>query len=326
MHYPTFTVDDFCKDAYFIGWVMAPTDESNRFWRAFLADYPHKASDVQLATDYVRSIRFNEITPSTDALFQLKRRIWTDLDRPIHHVQWYRRPMWAVAATMLLVGSAGLGWWAYRAGSKPTYQTAYGTIQTINLADGSRVTLNANSSLNVADNLADSPVREVWLDGEAYFSVAKHNGAAFIVHTSEANVEVLGTQFNVNTRREQTSVVLHEGKVQLTTTSQPAVVMKPGDMATVSPQNRAIQLRKVQPAVYEAWKEAYIILDGKSLPEIVGILEDNFGVTIRLEDSLLVTKKLTGKLQTDVAGDCIENLATILDADVEKKGDTYLFR
>jgi ferric-dicitrate binding protein FerR (iron transport regulator) len=187
------------------------------------------------------------------------------------------------------------------------------------------VTLNANSSLTVSDNLDDAPIREVWLDGEAYFDIAKRTGAKFIVHTDEANVEVLGTEFNVNTRRQQTNVVLHEGKVQLSTDSQ-STVMKPGDMAIVTPKSRSIQLKRVQPDVYDTWKASYIILDNKSLPEIINVLEDKFGITIKLEDARLANKKLTGKLRTEVAEDCLENLAIIVEADVTKAGDTYLFK
>jgi transmembrane sensor len=326
-----FTVEDFCKDPNFIHWVLSPTDESNRFWQSFMADYPHKVADIQTAIDYVKTIRFREIDPSQQDLAQLKQRIWNDIEKlesetaTVQIVYWYQRPYWAAAAVVLLVMSIGLGWRAYQANSSLTYQTAYGKIQEIKLTDGSIVTLNANSVLKVADNMADRPVREVWLEGEAYFDIAKRKGAKFIVHTQEAQIEVLGTEFNVNTRRDQTHIVLEEGKVQLSTDNQSMVVMKPGDMATVSPKSRQIQLKRVQPDLYDAWKASYIILDGKSLPEIMNSLEDTFGVTIKLEDSLLMNRKLTGKLRTDVADDCIGNLGIILDANVKKTGNTYQF-
>jgi ferric-dicitrate binding protein FerR (iron transport regulator) len=340
---PAFTVEDFCKDPDFIRWVLAPTGESNRFWQTFIADYPHKAADIQLAVDYVKALRFQEINPSEQDIARLKQRIWNDInwiepverEQPFGHqadpdqrgrrVHWYQRPYWAAAAVLLLVSMVALGWWRYQATTDLTYQTAYGQIQDIQLADGSVVTLNANSSLRVGDNLASSPIREVWIQGEAYFDIAKRNGAKFVVHTPEASIEVLGTEFDVNTRRDQTYVVLHEGKVQLSTDDQSAVVMKPGDMATVLPATRQIQLKRVKPDLYDAWKKSYLILDGKSLPEITNSLEDTFGVKIKLGDSLLVNKKLTGKLRTEVADDCIENLGIILDADVKKTGDTYLF-
>ncbi len=337
---PAFTVEDFCKDPDFIRWVLTPSPESNRFWQTFIADYPHKAADIRIAVDYVKTIHFREINPSEKDLARLKQRIWTDIDQPAERqsgrtnpavrrygriTHWYQRPYWAAAAVVLLMASAAVGWWIYQLTTSLTYQTAYGKIQEIRLADGSVVTLNANSSLKVANDLLRTPVREVWLDGEAYFAIAKRSGAKFIVHTPEAQVEVLGTEFNVNTRREQTNVVLHEGKVQLSANNQSAV-MKPGDMATVTPKSRRIHLKRVQPDNYDAWKQSYLVLDGKSLPEIINSLQDTFGVTIKLEDAQLADKKLTGKLRTEVAADCIENLAIILDAEVKKDGDTYRFQ
>ncbi|WP_338869056.1 FecR domain-containing protein [Spirosoma sp. SC4-14] len=325
------TVEDFCKDPNFIRWVLTPTDESNRFWQSFMADYPHKRADISLAIDYVKTIQFREIEPTQQDLARLKQRIWADIDKParqtttVQLIHWYQRPYWAAAAIVMLVASIGFAWWIYQANLSLTYQTAYGKIQEIKLVDGSVVTLNANSRLKVADNMADRPVREVWLEGEAYFDIAKRKGTKFIVHTPEAQIEVLGTEFNVNTRRNQTHVVLEEGKVQLSTDNQSMVVMKPGDMATVTPKSRQIQLKRVQPDLYDAWKASYIILDGKSLPEIINSLEDTFGVKINLSDSLLMNRKLTGKLRTDVADDCIENLGIILDANVKKTGDTYRF-
>lgn len=338
MPYPAFSVKDFCKDPHFIGWVTNPTAESNRFWQAFLADYPHKATDVQTAIEYVQTIQFREINPSPQDLARLKKRIWADIEpdrrwygtstesapRPIRVLPWYRQPHWAAAAVLLVIVSVGLNWWVGR--SSLTYRTAFGKIQAIHLADGSVVTLNANSSLRVADNLLNAPIREVWLVGEAYFDIAKRTGATFIVHTADAEVAVLGTEFNVNTRRQQTNVVLHEGKVQLSTDNQSVVVMAPGDMATITPKSRQIQLKRVQPDRYDAWKESYIVLDDKTLPEIVSAIEDTFGITVTIENARLLNKKLTGKLQTTVPDDCIENLAVIIEADVKKAGNRYSFR
>ena len=310
MPYPTFTAEDFCKDPDFISWVTVPTPELNRFWQSFLHDYPHKATDIQQAVDFVKTIQFQEINPSPQDLARLKQRIWSDIDhirqpgrdrqrqwfgnlsgpaqlREGRVIAWYRQPYRAAAAVVFLVSSLSLGWWRYQATANRTYQTTYGQLQTIRLADSSVVTLNANSSLRVAANLANSPLREVWLTGEGYFDIAKRQGATFIVHTPEANVEVLGTEFNVNTRRAQTNVVLHEGKVQLTADNQSAVVMMPGDMAIVTPKSPQIQVRRVQPDRYVAWKASYMLLDGKSLPEIIATLEDTFGVTIKLENARL---------------------------------------
>ena len=328
MDYSSFKVEEFCKDSDFISWVISPTEESEHFWKTFLASHPNKSKEIRIASDYIKTFHFQEIEPTAQDLTNLKQRIWNDIDDPtIVRAHWWKRSAyWAVAAIVLMVTSFGLLWFQFQPSS---YHTAYGEIQKIKLADGSVVTLNANSSIKVASNLAQGSVREVWLNGEAYFDIAKKNGAKFIVHTPEAQVEVLGTEFNVNTRRKQTQVILHEGKVKLQSAkpNTEAILMKPGDMATVSENTKqAIQLKIVQPELYNVWRESVVILNDKTVAEIASILEDTYGIKIQFKDSTLLNKKLTGKLSLKSNEDFIENLAIILDVEVEKTEKGYIFK
>lgn len=274
--------------------------------------------------DYIRDIHFKETSPSQTDLARLRERIWNDIGQSQPRKAWWNRPYYAIAASVsLLVVSAGIAWWAMRPAN---FHTAYGQIRKITLEDGSVVTLNANSDIRVANNLAESAVREVWLEGEAYFDIARRNGAKFIVHTPEARVEVLGTEFNVLARRQNTKVVLHEGKVKLHAANVPPVVMKPGDMATVSERKQPIQLRSVQPEAYESWKESMIVLDGKPVSEITDMLLDNYGLRVTFADTTYLSKKLDGKLSLQSTDDFMTNLATILDLEIEKSGNSYLFK
>ena len=327
MDYSSFKVEEFCKDSDFIHWVTSPTDESERFWNTFLATYPNKSKEIHIATEYIKTFHFQEIEPSLQDLSKLRQRVWDDIEPPVIVVHWWKRSAyWAAAAVVLMAVSFGLLWLKQQPAS---YQTAYGEIQKIKLADGSVVTLNANSSMKVATNLAKGSVREVWLDGEAYFDIAKLNGAKFIVHTPEAQVEVLGTEFNVSTRRKQTQVILHEGKVKLQSAkaNTEAIVMKPGDMATVSENTKqTIQLKIVQPELYDVWRESVIVLNDKTVAEIVAILEDTYGIKVQFENKSLIEKKLTGKLSIKSADDFIENLAVILDAEIEKTDKGYIIK
>lgn len=327
MDYASFKIEEFCKDSDFIGWVTSPTQESEHFWNTFLATYPNKSKEIHIATEYIRTFHFQETEPSLQDLSKLKQRIWEDIEPSVMVVHWWKRTTyWAAAAMVLIFISFGLLWIKQQPSS---YQTAYGEIQKIKLADGSVVTLNANSSMKVAANLANEAVREVWLDGEAYFDIAKLNGAKFIVHTLEAQIEVLGTEFNVNTRRQQTQVILHEGKVKLQSAkvNTPAIVMKPGDMATVLQNTKqTIQLKVVQPELYDVWRESVIILNDKTVSDIVAILEDTYGIKIQFENPALLNKKLTGKLSLKSNEDFIENLAIILDVEVEKTEKGYIFK
>jgi ferric-dicitrate binding protein FerR (iron transport regulator) len=74
--------------------------------------------------------------------------------------------------------------------------------QLINLPDGSKVVLNANSKLEYPPGFSNN-TREVYLDGEAYFDIAHDPGKPFIVHTGSISTRVLGTAFNINAYRSQ---------------------------------------------------------------------------------------------------------------------------
>lgn len=323
MDYSSFKAEEFCKDVDFIAWVLTPSDESNQFWNAYMANNSSKVKEIQIAKEYVETFHFQEIDVSEEDIQRLKQRIWDDIEQAPLQVKWWRKTTnWAIAASVVLVMFA-ISWFNQ---TPIAYETAYGEIRKINLADGSVVTLNANSKLKIANNLVNTTVREVWLDGEAYFDIAKKNGAKFIVHTSEAEVEVLGTEFNVNTRRKQTKVILHEGKVKLLAGNAQPVIMKPGEMATVLNNFQPIQLKMVKPEQYDIWQESLVSLNDKSVLEIAEMLEDTYGVTLTFEDSLFLNKKLSGKLLIKSTDDFVENLATILDMKVQTTEKGYILR
>lgn len=324
MNYASFKVEEFCKDTDFIHWVIYPSEESNLFWHSFIEAHPNKFKEINIAIGYIKTFHFQELEPTPNDLTNLKKRILEDIDSTLIVVNWWSRPAyWAAAAVVLMVFSLGIFLWNQQATS---YQTAYGEVQKISLSDGSTITLNANSTLKLAPNLKNDEMREVWLDGEAYFDIAKLNGAKFIVHTPEAQVEVLGTEFNVSTRRKQTKVILHEGKVKLHTSNARPIFMKPGDMATVLEKSQPIQLKMVQPDQYDVWRESVVVLDDKTISEIVEMMEDTYGITIKFENQQLLNKKLTGKLSLKSTDDFIENLSTILEVEVEKTQNGYVFK
>jgi transmembrane sensor len=339
MKYTNYKAEEFCEDANFIQWVLNPTDESDTFWAAFLTDNPNQQKEVQLATKYIKTLRFQEIDPSKEDMAALKNRIWQDIEThplsiekdempPLSIRRWWTRPTyWAAAASIFLVLTAGLFWWYQQPSLRENlYKTAYGQTQKIELLDGSVVTLNAHSTLKVAADLAHQQVREVWLDGEAYFKIAKLDGAKFIVHTTEAEVEVLGTEFNVNTRRQETKVILHEGKVKLSAANKAPVIMKAGDMAIVADKKEPIELKVVEPKKYDYWRDSVIVLNDKTVFEIAQMLEDNYGLTIQFDNKEMLNKKLTGSLPLKSKEEFVENFAIILDAEAEKTAKGYLFK
>jgi transmembrane sensor len=214
-------------------------------------------------------------------------------------------PLWRRWAAAAAVASmlAGGGWLFYsqqRQAVPVELATDYGQTRLVQLPDGSQVTLNGHSTLRYAPTWAnaDQP-REVWLDGEGYFSVQhKPNSQRFVVHTTAGlNVEVLGTKFTVYRRREQARVVLLTGKVRIDFDDRrrPDVLMKPGELVETHDAQPAVVVHKpVHTAPYAAWKDAKLELDETTIAELATRLQDTYGVEVVVETPDLNQRKMTG--------------------------------
>ncbi len=226
----------------------------------------------------------------------------------------------AAACAVLLVAATGL----FLAGDfirYRTYATRSGETRSLVLPDGSRVALNANSTLKVARELPGTTGREVWLAGEAFFTVAKRpDRARFVVHTEDLDVEVLGTQFNVTQRRGNTRVVLNEGKVRLvprTAGAPQPVLMTPGDLVQVSAARREVARRTVTPAHYSSWRENKLVFNGTPLAEVLLTVQDFYGVRVTLADPDLGEMQFTATLPNNNLDIVLKAIASVYGLEVQ---------
>ncbi|AEI50545.1 FecR family protein [Runella slithyformis] len=233
-----------------------------------------------------------------------------------------------IAATVLLL--AGVSMYILRDSLLyKHYETAYGELLRIDLPDESRVMLNANSSLKVPRFGFGESLREVFLKGEAEFSV-KHlpNHARFIVRTPDhLEIQVLGTEFMVYSRARGSKVVLNKGKVQLRSLknqiAKPLVITS-GDVVTISGHG-TLTVRHHQPvAVHAGWKEHRFTFENTSVSEIAYQLTEQFGVQIVIADSSLAKRTLGGTFKAETAEAFLNVMAEMLEIRVihnETPGD-----
>jgi transmembrane sensor len=220
---------------------------------------------------------------------------------------------WLVAAAVALILLSG-GWLAREHVRYEIYTTGFGQIQRLVLPDGSKVVLNANSTLRIPRFGFGKTTREVYMTGEADFSITHTaNHQKFIVHTEKNfDVEVLGTEFNVYARPRRSRVVLNKGKVKLhylkgSETDQ--IVMRPGDLVTFDAPGRASLKKTANPANYSAWKAHRFVFENESLREICDLFEDNFGLEIHIPDSTLAGQTVSGSFTALNAEELFEILA-----------------
>lgn len=235
---------------------------------------------------------------------------------------------WLAAASVALV--LGLGWWQRERVLFRRYETGFGQSQTFTLADGSRVTLNANSTLRVPRFGFGDRSREVTLTGEAEFDVLHTpTHQLFVVKTPRAlDVVVLGTEFTVLARERATRVVLNRGKVQVR--FQPdqraarRVTMQPGELLTLE-TNGQLALRRIeQPKRYAAWKDHRFVFDQTPLREVLGLVTDNFGVRVVVPDADLAQLTITGSFAALTADELLDSVTEALGLRVVR-GEGGLF-
>jgi transmembrane sensor len=218
--------------------------------------------------------------------------------------RWVIKTMAVAAAAAVLV--LGIWWVGTRTGhpeEMAVIRTGFGEIKNILLPDSSVVILNANSSLRMASSWTEASGRQVWLDGEAYFQVQKKPSAAakFVVHTREVDVEVLGTKFNVNTRRQRAVVSLEEGKVRLSMNGivtsviekKAALVMRPGQVAEVDEDLQAKVNEDKDVVARSGWSRHEFHFDHTSLGEIARLVQDTYGYEMVVEDSTMLDKEIS---------------------------------
>ncbi|ADB37269.1 FecR family protein [Spirosoma linguale] len=233
---------------------------------------------------------------------------------------WTNRALgWRIAASVLVVSL--LGAYLFRAQIRfKTYQTAYGQTAVYQLADGTTVTLNANSLLRVPRFGFGSDTREVFLEGEGEFRVTHTaDNQRFVVRTADKfQVEVLGTEFVVYARQRGKRVFLNKGKVKLELAQGQQVYMKPGNVVTVANSGQ-YQLRQTAPArPFVAWKEHWFYFDNTPVAEVAIQIQERFGVNVVVPETDLAQRRIAGNFKAEKADDLLEILADLLQLTVVK--------
>ena len=171
----------------------------------------------------------------------------------------------------------------------------------ITLVDGTNVWLNARTSLSYPVKLGKNN-REVVLDGEAYFDVTKDKSKPFIVQTDNYNVEVLGTQFDVNAYSEtgefETTLMSGSVKVASASDSTQKITLKPNNKVYL--QDGKLHVTAVDDYNPYRWKEGLICFKNETFTSIMKDFEKYYGLTIQVKNKNVFKYVYTGKFrQTD---------------------------
>ncbi|MDR2472945.1 MAG: FecR domain-containing protein, partial [Tannerella sp.] len=204
---------------------------------------------------------------------------------------------------------------------KPEEQTAYNQVivphgkrSSITFADGTKMWLNAGSrAVYPVEFAADR--REVFVEGEAYFDVAKDRQRPFVVKTGALEVKVLGTSFNVNAcpEDENIDITLVSGSVEVSSDGK-QTPLQPDRQLTFNRKTHQSKIREVETDDYVCWKYGFIKLNGEKLSSVLHRLEKYYAVKIISEsnlDGFIINGKLDMRDNIDDVLKIISEMAPI---------------
>lgn len=189
----------------------------------------------------------------------------------------------------------------------------------LTLPDGSLVHLNYNTSILYPEHFSGD-TRDVVLDGEAYFMVAKDRRHPFFVHTLQGIVRVYGTSFNVSTHESdgQTSVVLVSGQVGISVPDGSELRLQPGQKCDVKADDW--QVNNVDIAPYVAWNTGQFAFHEWPLERIMEVLARWYGYQVEYADDTLRQLKLSGNFSRyDDLAPTLEAIETVAGISIVQK-------
>lgn len=289
------------------------TPEEDQYVRDLLSKNEHDDDVSQLLSqEWERTSEQNEFNVDLGESwneFKLKTRTSGDgkekLRKPAPRKRFSKRIAFILATvTIVLLSLSGI--YVYRvydtgrAATEMAYtikQTGLGEKLNLSLPDGSFIKLNSSTQLRIPDNYNTGTERVVYLDGEAFFEVARDESKPFKVISGSITTEVLGTSFNVNTTTgDDVRVAVVTGKVRVANDNH-VIILHPREMTTMGPATEVPAKETVDLDFVAGWRNNLLIFDKVSFEETINKIEQWYGVKFIIEGRPQHTGKYSGRFE-----------------------------
>jgi len=328
--YSSFETLDFFGDENFIRYVLHPEEADRVYWAEVLIKYPQKEEMMEEASAWIMMLNHQVVYVPEQKAEECWDKISSRISRHEHVEVKYIIPLkravkWlsGVAAMVLIFLAVN----EVMEQGKQVFQSKYGELKTVNFPDESVAILNSNSRIYYVRNWRSDKPRELWMDGEASFKV-KHvaiknriqQADSFKVHVNGIELTVLGTCFNVKNRRGQTEISLVEGSLRIDKTGEGAFsrLMKPGDVFIYDGHHLQKGIAQRSATSSQAWTRRELEIDGYTLKDVAEILEDTYGLKVRMDTPGLGDKKLSGTIPSGSANDILFVVEKVFDVNISR--------
>ena len=323
-------LEDFLTDNEFRSWVLNPTPKSSLFWEKWLEANPQYEKEVLKARELILSLQHPSASKPNDeekdeilkSILQISRAQQKEL-RPQRSYRFIR-----IAASIVL--ALGIGLLFYYKGFNNTTQVTgnHLEIQTIKkqnpkgrkseivLSDGTKVFLNANSTLTYHSDFSQR--RHIELAGEAYFEVAKDAEHPFTVKSGNIQTTALGTAFNVKSFDGTVDVLLTEGSVEVSVLGQSDQVLRlePMQKTAYSAQDGLKAPSYQKDMTDMLWTKGIIYFKETPISEVLRTLENWYDVRIEVSGRYEEVK-YSGEFDNEYLSNVLQSMSQALDMQFE---------
>jgi ferric-dicitrate binding protein FerR (iron transport regulator) len=203
------------------------------------------------------------------------------------------------------------------------HSTLPGVKAHLTLSDGSQVILNSGSKLKYIKNF-EGGKREVFLEGEAFFAVAKDSVRPFMVRTGEVKTTALGTSFNIKSYEPgplDISLLTGKVSVEVPLEKTPYLTLTPGEAINIDIPNSRVVKDRFDEEMVIGWTKKMIVFQQTPLLEAIRTLENWYGVTFEIENTPGDQVLFSGKFQDETLEIVLEGLSYAANFDFEINKD-----
>lgn len=230
------------------------------------------------------------------------------------------------AVALILIAVASVLYFYILPGRMNHVYTAEGAIQTIDLPDGSRVTLNASSEFSYPKKF-NGDFRKVKLTGEAYFEITRNENQPFVISANGTMVKVLGTSFNVKAYEldDAVELIVNSGRVAFSQEGKEnQILLEAGDMGIYSKADHSlIKSGTDDPNVF-AWRTRELVFNNDKLAYVIHTLNSVYHANIKLTNAEPGNCTLTANFNQQSLEEVLEVIALALDLKINRTNGRIL--
>jgi transmembrane sensor len=207
-----------------------------------------------------------------------------------------------------------------------TYSTQNAERKTIDLPDGSTVTLNCGSEISFPKEFTGKE-RNVTLNGEAFFTVTK-NLKPFVVSTENARAKVLGTEFDVWARGNETRVVVKQGVVNLSSgrKKDKGVNLVRNQASAIENEEFVKHAKEVDTDMMLGWMQGKLIFNETPATEMAEELERFYNISLNIKNAEVKNMSITGTFSSSNVDSVLTMISMALGCKYSSSNDVYFLQ